>query len=163
MPRDKRMRKLQKKNKRREERLRLARQRSPEALLGRARQRLGGKKSIAVVTPPDGVKMSEIMEDFIAPYGNDAMTIEDYRALITVGMMAWDVALLPENERDAKLEEMIAQLPPSVGADMRMLVHDMIERKDKLFSQYRRFLLDFELSDVGDGWRLFVVSIPTDV
>lgn len=55
---------------------------------------------IKVVYEPAGhEKMSDVLDDFIEPYSDVADTEDAYRKLLMLGQMAWNTALLPDDER----------------------------------------------------------------
>lgn len=95
-----------------------------------------------VVTPRSSAKMSEVLWSFVEPYREFANTEEALRRLLTLAVLAWDAALLPEEER-----------PP---------MDELIERKERYFSQYKRPIVDFELQDRGRDYHLIVVSFLED-
>ena len=68
---------------------------------------------LKVITGPtsDGVKMSEVLEEFVEPYEQYAETKEAYRKLLTTALVAWNVMLFPEKERSSKLDELLTTLP----------------------------------------------------
>ncbi len=44
--------------------------------------------------------------------------------------------------------------------DLKNILGQLIARKKRHFSQYKRLILDFEFQDEGDSFRLFVISTP---
>lgn len=52
-----------------------------------------------VIEPPGQIKMSDVLLDFVAPYRHFVNTIEAYRKLLLVAVIAWNAALLPECEQ----------------------------------------------------------------
>jgi len=107
----------------------------------------------------DGVSMSEVLEQFIEPYRYLADTEKAYRKLLTTAITAWNVALFPEKERSSRLDELLAALPRDVREDDRQSIEELMVRKERFFSQYRRMIVDFELADGGDKWHLSVMSV----
>jgi hypothetical protein len=45
-------------------------------------------------------KMSEVLEQFVEPYWEELPdTADDFRKILTIGVAAWNAALLPEDEQ----------------------------------------------------------------
>ena len=58
--------------------------------------------------PAGREKMSEVLEDFVEPYRDLADTDDAFRKLLNLGMLAWNAALMPEDQRRAMIDEMLA-------------------------------------------------------
>jgi hypothetical protein len=120
-----------------------------------------------VVFGPGGdVKMSDVLFAFIEPYRPYADTDETFRKLIAVAVVAWNAALYPEDERQDRLEPILqATLPADEPArqEFKAVVNELIARKQKHFSEYRRMILDYELTDTGSGYHLSVASLLEDI
>jgi hypothetical protein len=111
--------------------------------------------------PSGEVKMSEVIMDFIEPYREYANTYEAHRKLITLALLAWNAALLPENEQKAMVEKVVGSLKLSKSdtEGMMNIVEEMIERKNKYFVDYTRTILDYQLSYAEEGFHLSVASM----
>ncbi len=111
---------------------------------------------------PDGIKISDVLREFVEPYMDLAQTEEAYRKLLMTAVIAWNVTLFPEQERMAKFEKFLQCYPAEVMNEARNIIEELMVRKEKYFSQYRRMILDFEVTDTGRGWHLSVVSTEFD-
>jgi hypothetical protein len=112
--------------------------------------------------PPGHEKMSEVLMDFIRPYRHIATTTEVMHKLITTALVAWNTALLPEEEQAARLQEVAKIFPDEAVEDFYASVREMMARKRKYFAEYDRTILDYELVDRGDDYHISVVSfMPT--
>ena len=113
-------------------------------------------------SPKGKEKMSEVLEDFVGPYRDPAAPEHAYRALLHLGLLAWNAALLPEVERWAGIDQVLAEgFPGTSRADhleIRGVVEDMVARKLEHFAENRRMIFSFELVDQGDDLQLYVVS-----
>jgi hypothetical protein len=137
---------------------------------------------------PTDESMSGTILDFIEPYRQFAPDEESFGKLVALGIVAWNVALLPESERTEALDEFaraalreqgrsrvgrlvrwvvnrlsfgLVRLNRSEAADLQTFkanAHEMIERKERAFGHNRRFILDYTVSGTGDEAKLFVVS-----
>lgn len=120
------------------------------------------KNKKLVIEPPGEVRMSDVLDDFIAPYAGAADTEADYRKLLTLGIIAWDLALTPKARRPAMLDELLldrlGNIPESLKSELRDLIRVLIARKEAHFADNRRMVIDFTLVRDGDGYQLTVAS-----
>lgn len=106
----------------------------------------------------DGIKMSEVLEDFVDPYREFAETKKAYQKLLTTAIVAWNVMLFPEKDRSSRLDELLATLPENVRKDGRQIIEELMVRKERFFPQNKRMIIDFEVEDTRGEWHLSVVS-----
>jgi hypothetical protein len=109
-----------------------------------------------------GEKMSEVLEEFLSTYTHIPKTFDEYNRLVAVGIMAWNAAILPSAERQQLLDKAIEALPASSGhearQDLKAILDELIERKERYFGGNKRFVLDYHLSDTKAGYHLSVIS-----
>ena len=112
--------------------------------------------------PAGHEKMSEVLEDFIEPFQDLADNEDAYRKLLSLAMVAWNAALLPEDRQRAMIDKMIevglAKASRSDRIHTRKLVEIMVQRKQSLFVSNKRMIISFELTDTGSGYNLSVMS-----
>jgi hypothetical protein len=127
-----------------------------------ARQFKAKSKGAQVTFRSSGEKMSEVLEEFLAPYTDIPKAFDEYNRLVAVGIMAWNAAILPSAERQQLLDEAIKALPASTGNDARQdlkaILDELIERKELYFGGNKRFVLDYRLSETKAGYHLSVIS-----
>ena len=111
---------------------------------------------------PGGVKMSEVLEEFVEPLADEVEGLEGYRRLLCLGQIAWNAALRGEPERGAMVMELLSTALPEASAETlsfgRSVVERLIARKELHFAHLQRPILGFEVFDTGDGWHLNVMS-----
>jgi len=120
-------------------------------------------KEVVIVESADGVKMSEVLEAFIAPYMEFAETEESFEKLVTIAVIAWNTSLLPLIAQTKSINDLLTSLPPETRADAKSIVRDLIRRKRKHFGKIRRAIIDFEIADTRDGFHLMVASTPENL
>ena len=120
-------------------------------------------QEVVVGTQNDGIKMSEVMEELVEPYREHAETKEAYRMLLTLAVVAWNMTLFPEKKRASMLDKLIVTLPEEVRADGKVIIEELMLRKERFFTEYRRMIIDFEVTDTGGGWHLSVMSTAKPV
>jgi len=111
----------------------------------------------------DGIKISDVLEEFVEPYQQFAETKEAYRKLLTIAIVAWNVMLFPEKDRSSRLDELLGTLPDRMRKDGRQITEELMVRKERFFSQHRRMLVDFEVEGTGGKWHLSVMSMAGPV
>lgn len=137
----------------------------PTGDLERLRQKLihGPFGASQVVIEPEGeVRMSDALADFVSPYAASASSRQDYQALLTVGVVAWNAALLPADRRQDMLDDLLrkttVKIPTDIAQDVRALINALIARKEAHFAANRRAIIDFTLRETDDGYHLSVGS-----
>ena len=133
-----------------------------EKMEKRLSDQLDGKE-VVIVESTDGVKMSEVLEAFIAPYMEFAETEESFEKLVMIAVIAWNTSLLPRSAQTKAIDDLLTSLPPETHADARSIVRDLMRRKQKHFGKIRRAIIDFEVIDTRDGFHLTVASTPENI
>ncbi len=107
-------------------------------------------------------KMSEVLENFVEPYMEHADTLDAYRKLIGIAIIAWNAALLQGAEREKMLEDAYRRLIPAADkqarADFQSIVVALILRKERYFADNRRAILNYRVAKVPTGFYLSVAS-----
>lgn len=116
-----------------------------------------------VQNPRGQVKMSEVLEDFVEPYLEE---IEGYVAkdrFISVAVLAWNLAIMPEEARQTAKEQLQNQLEQGeLSGDQELwdsLLDELVERKFQYFADNRRLIMEFQFEDTGDQYHLSVASM----
>jgi hypothetical protein len=115
-----------------------------------------------VFAPAGAVKMSEVLEEFIGPYREPDDTLDEYRKLVGLGALAWNAALMPADEREEMIDDVVssstAAATRSDRAMLRKLINDMITHKETEFPTIDRAVIEYQVEDRGTGYHLLVVS-----
>ena len=138
------------------------RRRKQEARQRRKRKQPGSQRESALLLAPGGVRMSDVLKQFVRPYNHLVDSEEAFRKLLTLGMLAWNAAMQPDGRQEQMVDEVLNE---AVGEESweaqtaaREIVDELIERKQRYFAQYRRPIIDFRLTDLGDQYHLTVIS-----
>jgi len=147
---------------RRSEKDRRKKDRLPRRLFKQPRGPKVPPGSKVVYEPAGREKMSEVLEEFIEPYRDGADTDDAYEKLMMLGVLAWNAALLPADQRKAMVDETIAagfsRASRSDQALAREVVETLIRRKLEHFAENQRAIISFKLTNTGDGLHLSVAS-----
>lgn len=109
-------------------------------------------------------KVSECLVEIIRPYMRDSMSRRDYDVLVGLCALAWNLSLLPAEDRESELQRMGPKL--NVGPDMQGELAEVIEglqrRKGLLFPSDDRMILEWEVVDRGCGHYLLLAASQVD-
>lgn len=137
-------------------------QKNLEKLQRKVQQGPLGEHIAGMVTNPKGeVKMSEVLEEFVDPYLSMAPDQNRREKLFGIAALAWNLANMPEKERQPMIDQMIGGLKgidSLAQQDMRDTVDELIERKQTFFAENKRYIMDFQLQDTGNQFHLSVAS-----
>lgn len=115
---------------------------------------------------PDRVKMSQVILDFVGPLLESLEPETSANKIIGVAILAWNLSLLPEEEHRDILDKMAGELAPGSKdvEQMKDVLAWLVDRRRRHFTQERRRVLDYRLSERGDQRSLQVVSVsdPSD-
>jgi hypothetical protein len=105
-----------------------------------------------------GRRVSEILMEFAEPWLDHVETDDQRRVVISIAVLAWNLARLPDSERrDAKNLEMAEK----VGEAGMSILNEMIARKLILYPEEKRIILDFEITADGGRMRVDVATSPS--
>lgn len=138
-------------------------QKSLEKLEQKVRQGPLSNHFAGLVANPQGeAKMSGVLEAFVEPYWDTARNRSQREKLLSVAVIAWNLALTPENERQLMIDQVIEQSlegnDPLAQQDMREILDELIARKQKFFADNQRYIIEFQLQDLGKQFHLSVAS-----
>jgi hypothetical protein len=129
----------------------------------RMRNQMGEKLGGVKVSPFGEVKMSEVLESFVAPYVEFTDNRSQRVRLLEMAVVAWNLALMAKGDYQSLLEETIAQIMPDNDLlalqDFREIIAEMVARKLEYFADYDRMIVNFELKDTGREYQLSVASL----
>jgi hypothetical protein len=102
-------------------------------------------------------RMSASLSALVRPFESDAIDIEEYRALVGIGVMAWNFSLLEQ----ASLVDVLDELKcpdTSRRGELETMVSDLVQRKRRLFPDDERVITAWDVKLRQDGSR-FVTAV----
>jgi hypothetical protein len=103
--------------------------------------------------------MSEVLLALVKPEWDMCADEEAMRKLLTVGVAAWNAALMEGAERTTFLESIARTFPIELRQDLKQVVEPLIRRKEEQFPHIQRPIVSFELTLLASGQPyLLVVS-----
>src|SRR5439155_16105142 len=110
------------------------------------------------------IKISEAILNISEPLRIQYREPHRMQAIIAVAVMAWNIALFPDEEHAQVQGMLLESLPPQLsGEDVGVLVsiiETLIARKRLLYPQVREYILTHQLSFVDDKVTLSVGTAP---
>ena len=135
-------------------------QKARDAIALRSQQYMPGK-SIILRDNPNPVKMSDVLEEFADPLWEEAMPPHAYHKLLSMATVGWNIALLPEEQRDDYIKNFLKQVKEEFSSDTVDLLHYFIERKETHYKEIKRMIVDFEIARLDNKVQhLTVASVP---
>src|SRR5262245_34205440 len=114
--------------------------------------------------PRPAIKISEAILTLAAPLRAHYREPHRMQAIIAVAVMAWNIALFPDEEHAQVQGMLLESLPPQLsGEDVGVLLSTMdtlIARKRLLYPQVREYILTHQLSFVDNKVTLSVGTAP---
>jgi hypothetical protein len=113
--------------------------------------------------PVGGVKMSDVLNEFVFPVLKSSFDRDALLQLYSVAQTAWNIALEPQRRHetmiDETLDERLVDPTPLQREACREMLSWLVTRKLEHFADYQRPILSFQLDELDDGgYYLSVVS-----
>jgi hypothetical protein len=109
---------------------------------------------------PNELKMSVVFREFVAPWIVDVPDHDTRYTRYQLGMMAWNLAMLPPHLRPRQLANLLPLLAEELRLEVKALLMAMVARKEAEFADVRQLIQKFELRQTDDGYQLIVLSLP---
>ncbi len=132
-----------------------------------------------------GVKLSEALIEVCEPYDYDDLSLAEYKKLMTMAALAWNIANQPEDTRHESMLNFIESMPDfkkelevdvnqlmankdqqeelPTSIVMLQIITSLIQRKDELYPNDNRLVMDFKVTDSQTDRHLSVTSMMPGV
>jgi len=90
-------------------------------------------------------KMSDLLCDFVEPYVPEGLSLYHYKHVVGLAALAWNLSLIPEDERRVFLSRMATGVTP-VDYVVMYLIEELIYRKKLHFAEYTRLITNYQIS-----------------
>ena len=113
------------------------------------------------------MKISQMIIDFASDYIDLGETIENKQAYLNVACIAWNLAVLPADQRQTALNDFLAQykILNNYETDAGHVKHDMellIQQKMKLFPHIKMSIVQATIRDSSDTYRIVAAALPEE-
>lgn len=85
-------------------------------------------------------QLSERLTALITPYRSQTNTLDAYRALTTIAVLAWNLSLQSDSEHEHHIAKAIRQASLPDASTFRHMVSSLIQRKRHLFPDDARLI-----------------------
>jgi hypothetical protein len=133
----------------------------------KASKRQGSTASKPWVSPPQtrpAIKISEAILTLAEPLRAHYREPHRMQAIIALAVMAWNIALFPEEEQPHVQGMLLESLPTQLGGEdvgvLLSTIDTLITRKNLLYPHVREYILKHDLSLVGNRVTLTVGTAP---
>jgi len=146
----------------------MAKKRQPKHTRKAAKRQRSTASKLWVSSPPPqtrpAIKISEAILTLAEPLLTQYREPHRMQAIIAVSVMAWNIALFPDEEHAQVQGMLLESLPPQLsGEDVGVLlstIETLIARKRLLYPQVREYILTHQLSFVDNKVTLSVGTAP---
>jgi hypothetical protein len=107
----------------------------------------------------DAEKMSDIILRFAEPLKDENSNIP--ANMLRFAILVWNASLLPKDEQEKALRDIIKALPGNVWGLREAgssIISMLLERKEKYFSDNKRMVVDYNMTETEQTLNLNVVS-----
>ncbi len=132
--------------------------------LRRLKRKGAGRYAVEPLRAPSGLgagKLSAVIMDFARPLIEN-VDDDQFETAITLAILCWNVALLPEDDQGRELgvlrTKMAKDKPAWWVRDLETWTRWLVDRKKKLFGHDRRMVVNYTITDEGDDFHLYVAS-----
>jgi hypothetical protein len=110
---------------------------------------------LVIVDSPETEKMSDVLQEFIAPYRKHIKNVQNYRDLLTIAVAAWNSSLVSNSERQELINELLNndkfKDDPELQQDIKGILNDLVARKKKYFFNNKRLITNFQLKSIDNN------------
>jgi hypothetical protein len=130
-----------------------------QVLLQRVRASQHLPNTQVIVNPAGTEKMSEVILRFAEPLKDDDGIVS--KVMIEMAIIIWNASFMPQDMQRKALEDIINVLPRDASEarhEMLLIVHMLLERKKQYFSNNKRLIMDYHITESAHSIHLDVVS-----
>jgi len=116
------------------------------------------EQPVVIHRNPASKKISDALVTLIRPWLGGEESLDEYRALVEIGEIAWNLALLDPQERNEELASAVKKVASPDADIFRQVLEGMVARKYELFPQDRRLVVGVEVTARGDRFHIMAAS-----
>src|SRR2546426_151353 len=130
-----------------------------QVLLKRVRASQHLPNAQVIVNPAGTEKMSEVILRFAAPFKDDDGLVS--KAMIEMAIIIWNASFMPKDMQRKAVEDVVNVLPSDdreARRELFFIVNMLLERKRQYFSNNKRMIMDYHITESAHSIHLDVVS-----
>jgi hypothetical protein len=102
--------------------------------------------------------LSAAIIQLIEPYRHEATTLRMYKVLVSLASLGWNLASVPEAEREKQLTESLLELDTADSVAVHEIIQTLSRRKNSLFPHDKRLVVGSEVTMTPNGYHVMVTS-----
>jgi hypothetical protein len=130
-----------------------------QVLLKRVRASQHFHNTQVLVNPAGTEKMSEVILRFAEPLKDEDGMVP--KALLEIAIIIWNASFMPQEMQRKALEDVVNVIPKEnleARHEMFSMVNMLLERKQRYFSQNKRLIMDYHITESAHSIYLDVMS-----
>lgn len=130
-----------------------------QVLLQRVRASQHFHNMQVMVNPAGTEKMSEVILRFAEPFKDDDGLVS--KAMLEIAIIIWNASFMPKDMQRKAVEDVVNVLPSDdreARREMFLIVNTLLERKKQYFSNNKRMIMDYHITESAHSIHLDVVS-----
>ncbi len=111
------------------------------------------------LNPAGTEKMSEVILRFAEPFKDDDGLVS--KAMLEIAIIIWNASFMPKDMQRKALEDVVNVLPSDDSEARRelfLIVNMLLERKRQYFSNNKRMIMDYHITESAHSIHVDVVS-----
>jgi hypothetical protein len=130
-----------------------------QVLLNRVRASQHLPNTQVIINPVGTEKMSEVILQFAEPFkDNDGLVP---RAMLEIAIIMWNTSFMPMDMQRKAVEDIVNVFPrdnSEARREMLLTAHMLLERKKQHFSDNKRMIMDYHITESAHSIHLDVMS-----
>jgi hypothetical protein len=136
---------------------------SQEKLLKRTMEKSVEDETELLIAPPSNFKMSDIIIKYAKPLLDVSISPKEQEKAIISAIIFWNLSFFPENKRSQCIIDIFGDMNTTndgggLSDSNREVLGYMIKRKNILFPDINRMVIDYDYVETPKGFHLNVVS-----
>ena len=130
-----------------------------QVLLKRVRASQHFPNTQVIVNPAGTEKMSEVILRFAEPLKDEDGMVP--KALLEIAIIIWNASFMPKEMQRKALEDVVNVIPKEnleARHEMFSMVNMLLERKQRYYSQNKRLIMDYHITESAHSIYLDVMS-----
>ncbi|HVJ49601.1 hypothetical protein [Desulfitobacterium sp.] len=118
------------------------------------------KKRLNKNNLPSANKLSAVILEFVKPLSERIDNDEMNKSMIQFGILVWNISLFPMEDREKQKDSIIKRLvkDKQIEDEFNEIYDYLISRKDSLFKNDRRFVVDYVITEQENIFNLTIGS-----
>lgn len=132
-----------------------------QKLMREVKANTGSTKTL--INPEGEISVSDAISKIIAPYRDTAQDYKSFHKLVTIACAAWNASILPAEEWESMLADMLKLMPDQQSReDFMEIVKELMKRKNRLYPKVNRMIVQFKVTERRNDFHIAIASTMED-